>query len=154
MKTADAEKMFLTTLGKNITSVLGGKIFSSHGKNGFIIERTNKFDNIFQRFELKKIQNEITKETYFFIEIIVGELDSHKIENFIRMKGLKNLYITLPNLLKGEEKKITLLTLEKGRFTIIDFDDKFKIFMMSGIDRRKNEPEGKTHEKRRKFVEL
>jgi len=54
MKTADADKMFLTALAKNIISVLGGKLYSTQGKDGFILERTNKIDNIFQRLEIKK----------------------------------------------------------------------------------------------------
>jgi len=154
MKTTDAEKMFLTSLAKNIVSILGGKIYTTQGRDGFILERTNKIDNIFQRLEIKKNQSKVSKETYFYLEIVVGELQSHKILNLIRLKNIKNLYVTLPNLLKGEEKKATFLTMDSGRFTIIDFEDRFKIRMMTGVDKRPEEGPETTHAERREFVEL
>ena len=154
MKTTDAEKMFLTSLAKNIVSVLGGKIYSTQGKDGFVLERTNKIDNIFQRLEIKKTQSKMTKETFFYLEIVVGELKSHKVLNHVRLKDIKNLYVTLPNLLTGEEKKATFLTVESDRFTIVDFQDRFRIRMLNGIDKRGDEPPGTTHAERREFVEL
>jgi len=154
MKTADADKMFLTALAKNIISVLGGKLYSTQGKDGFILERTNKIDNIFQRLEIKKNKNKMTEETSFYIEVVIGELKTHKVTNLIRLKEIKNLYVTLPNLLKGEEKKASFLTTEPGRFTVIDFEDRYRVFMITGNDKRNDEPPGASHVERREFVEL
>lgn len=153
MKTSDAGKISMTHLGDALVTVIGGTLNVYDMDHGLVLNREFISEKHSQHLEITKVFDD---DDQIFFNVIFNEKEkvTNITFNSLKLFSLSNLYVTIPNLILGEKRKISLLTAQEKRFIVIDFTDRPGINIMSGIDRRGDEKEQVPHEKRRKFVKL
>ena len=118
----------LSSLGKAIVSVLGGKIYTTPDKAGFVLERLNRIHNIYHRLEVKKILLGKTSDTAIFsLDSDTGTIEPRQQTSHYKILNLSNLQVTRPNIIAREEKKITFLANENNEITLVEVDANFKL---------------------------
>ena len=152
MKTTDAEQLDFNQLGDALVSSIGGSLHvydSDHGlilNREFITEKHTHFLEITREYKNNRlIYNLISQEK---------EKGEDLVFNSFKLLNLDNLYVTIPNIILGEVKKISFLTRQGNRFLVVDLTDSIGVNIIYGIDRREPDPDEVPHEKRRKFIRL
>jgi len=153
MKTSDADQLDMNVLANAITSVIGGEVKLYDMNEGFLLKRDFMSERNLHFIEIKK-EFDKNDKPYYTILSYEKEKIGDNIFNIIKLNDLQNLYVTIPNLILGEKRKITFLTLQKDRFMVIDFTDKTGFSVLAGKDRREKEDRKTPSEKRRKFIKL
>ena len=143
----------MSHLGDALVTVIGGTLNVYDMDHGLVLNREFISEKHSQYLELTKMFEE-NNEILFNVIFNEKEKVSNITFNSLKLFNLSNLYVTIPNLILGEKRKISILTVQEKRFIVIDFTDKPGVNIMSGIDRRGDEKSQVPHEKRRKFVKL
>ncbi len=130
MKTVNVNDITLTSMSRIISSVLGAKQVSSPDGKGFKVERVNKIENRFQRLELRKVRDSSDKQNNYYIEIEEGVNEPKVIKFSWKFKELKTLYFSSPNVLIGEEKKISFLIVGGDTVTMVETDEHMRTQLM------------------------
>lgn len=152
MKTKDAEQLDFNQLGDALVSSIGGNLHvydSDHGlilNREFITEKHTHFLEITREYKNNRlVYNLVSQEKEKGEDIVF---------NSFKLLKLDNLYVTVPNIILGEGKKISFLTRQNNRFLVVDLTDNIGVNIIYGLDRREPETEEVPHEKRRKFIRL
>lgn len=107
MKEINLKNKSLRDVMNNVASILGvPEALATDDRTGFIIERINPDSSLYHVLIIKKIFDPQTKEATYSIETDEGTLSPRKSANIIKYINLKEMVITLPNVLFGEDKKI------------------------------------------------
>ena len=143
----------LEQVGKRIARALDATVL--HEKNGFIVEKRDKHNNVYIRIHL--VHNFISEQTDLAIER--GTLSDKKPYIKEVIKDVKNLCMTIPDDTEDTSKNVvTFLYTHGDRFSIINMDAGMVLSRICAFDRRKL-LEGKKvpkeiMDKRRQFTKI
>ncbi len=143
----------LEQVGKRIARALDATVL--YEKNGFIVEKRNKKENVYVRIHL--VHNYVSEQTDLAIERGILSDKTPYINETI--KDVENLCMTIPNETEDASKNVvTFLYTYGDRFSIINVDGSLVVTRICAFDRRKlleGKPVPKEiADKRRQFAKI